>query len=119
MPNVKALALPLLLTVLSGCVVETPRAHVAVAPPAPTAVVEAPPAAVIVREAPPAPVVEEVPPPRPGYVWVIGHWRWNGERHVWVRGHWEGARVGYHYVQPHWDNIGGAWRFSAGVWVRG
>ena len=48
------------------------------------------PAPVVVyhdRPAPPPLIVEEYGP-RHGYVWVRGHWRWNGHRYVWVRGHY-------------------------------
>jgi hypothetical protein len=56
---------------LSGCVVAEPPG-----PP----VVAAPPA-------PPAPQVEVVPaPPAVGYVWVPGHWAWNGRGYLWVAG---------------------------------
>lgn len=48
------------------------------------------PAPVVVyrdRPAPPPLIVEEYGP-RQGYVWVQGHWRWNGHRYVWIRGHY-------------------------------
>jgi hypothetical protein len=56
--------LPLLLSPLAGCYVA--------ARPAPH----------------PAPVYEATPGPRPGWVWIAGHWQWNGRRQVWIRGHW-------------------------------
>ena len=49
-----------------------------------------PPPAVVVyhdRPAPPPLIVEEYQP-RHGYLWVRGHYRWNGYRYVWVRGHY-------------------------------
>lgn len=51
---------------LSGCVVEP------VHPPQPEPLVEVMPAA-----------------PAPGYHWVKGHYRWEGDRWVWRRGHWQ------------------------------
>jgi hypothetical protein len=37
----------------------------------------------------PEPVVEVVPAaPAPGYHWVKGHYRWEGDRWLWMRGHW-------------------------------
>jgi|HubBroStandDraft_5_1064220.scaffolds.fasta_scaffold124934_2 hypothetical protein len=50
---------------LSACVVQPAR------PPQPEPVVEVMPAA-----------------PAPGYHWVKGHYRWEGDRWVWMRGHW-------------------------------
>ena len=42
-------------------------------------------AVVYVQVAPPYHAVEAVPvAPGPGYVWVGGHWRWNGVKYVWV-----------------------------------
>ena len=64
---------------LSGC-----YTSVAVRGPVP------PPPPVVVyhdRPAPPPLIVEDYGP-RHGYVWVRGHWRWNGNRYVWIRGHY-------------------------------
>jgi hypothetical protein len=58
-----ALLLPLVLSFTSGCYVAA-------------------------RPAEPAPVREARPAPRAGWIWVDGHWRWNGRRYVWIRGHW-------------------------------
>ena len=42
---------------------------------------------VVVRVGPPAPIVEHYgPPPHPGYVWISGYHRWDGQRYVWVHG---------------------------------
>lgn len=42
-----------------------------------------------VRPAMPAERVEVVPvAPSPGYVWVKGHYKWEGGAWVWVPGHW-------------------------------
>jgi hypothetical protein len=93
MSRTKFLAVPVVLALVSGCVVEQPRERVVVQPPPPPmrerVVVEAPgPEVVVVRQAPPVEIAEEVPPSRPGFIWATGFWRWNGSRHVWVRGHW-------------------------------
>jgi YXWGXW repeat-containing protein len=77
-----------------------------------------PPGAVYVRMAPPVPVVEvSGVAPGPGYVWVRGYHRWNGNAYVWTSGRWErrpraGAvwvdgrwrhhRNGYYWVEGHW-----------------
>jgi hypothetical protein len=40
----------------------------------------------------PAERVEVVPvAPAPGYVWVRGHYKWEGGAWVWVPGHWRPA----------------------------
>ena len=101
--------LALVLALLGGCVVEPAHERV---------VIEQPPPPVVVRVAPPPEYVEEVPPPRPGFIWVRGHWRWNGAAHEWERGHWEAERVGYRYARPRWERIGEEWHFTAGFWIR-
>ena len=75
-------------------------------------------AEVIVSVAPPPDRYERVPAPRRGYVWVDGHWQWNGARHVWVRGHWERQRVGYVYHAPRWVERDGRWEYQARRWDR-
>ncbi len=55
-----------------------------------TVAVRPTPAPVVVyrdRPAPPPLIVEEYSPRR-GYVWVRGHYRWDGHRYVWIRGHY-------------------------------
>jgi hypothetical protein len=79
---------------------------------------EAASVAVDITVAPPAPRVVAVPAPRRGYVWVPGHWRWNGHRHVWVDGHWVRERVGYHWVPAQWVQVGPRWHFVPGYWER-
>ena len=72
-------------------------------------------AQVYVQVAPPAPVVETIPAsPGTGYVWVNGHYRWDGNRYVWVGGrysrhagrycdgHWRNTAHGYVWVEGHW-----------------
>jgi hypothetical protein len=56
----------------------------------------------------PPPRYEAIPPP-PGarYVWVPGHWHWNGYRYVWIAGRYE-------IRQPHWAHyVPGRWVWSA------
>ncbi len=58
----------------------------------------------------------EVRPTKPGpkYVWVDGHWKWNGHNHVWVKGHWVKGKTGKTWIKGHWK------RTSRGhVWVSG
>lgn len=71
----------------------------------------------IVREAPPPPIVERVgPPPRRDYVWVSGHWAWNG-RWVWLPGRWERLHAGSTWMPGHWDRRGEGWVWVEGQWV--
>jgi hypothetical protein len=69
----------------------------------------------VVREPPPE-VVETIPPsPGPQYVWVRGHYRWEGSEYVWVPGHWQVPPQGYtEWVPGHWARRDGGW-----VWVEG
>src|SRR5687767_14329013 len=44
---------------------------------------------VVVRVPPPPPLVEVVPSsPASGFVWIDGHWRWDGAQYRWVQGYW-------------------------------
>lgn len=74
---------------------------------------------VVVEIAPPPLRAERVPSPRRGYVWVPGHWDWNGHRHVWVKGVWFAARPGYRYAHPTWVERDGRWHLERGRWMRG
>jgi hypothetical protein len=63
-----ALVATLLAATLSGCIVAPPPPH---------------------RPHRPPPVVEVVPVmPGPGYHWVAGHYRWQGNQWLWMPGHW-------------------------------
>ena len=81
----------------------------------------------------PAIVVESDPPPpryeavvvRPGFVWITGHWNWNGGQWVWLSGHYERERAGYAWEPGRWEMRGnrhvwveGTWRASATPAVR-
>ncbi len=67
----------------------------------------------------PPPARNEVRPSKPGpkYVWVDGHWKWNGHRYVWVKGHWVKGQQGKTWVSGHWKTtprghvwVSGHWR---------
>ncbi|MBV8900603.1 MAG: YXWGXW repeat-containing protein [Verrucomicrobia bacterium] len=76
-------------------------------------------AQVFVRVAPPAPIVEPGPPrpPGPGYVWVAGHWHWNGYRWVWRHGHYVLRPRGRgEWVPAHYDRRPGGWVYVPGHW---
>ena len=69
-------------------------------------------------QAPPPPQVEIVPvAPGPAYVWVPGHWHWNGYRYFWVHGHYAVRQAGWHHwVDGHWGVVYGQWRWIPGHW---
>ncbi len=72
----------------------------------------APPGRPYIAVPPPRP--EPIPPP-PGarYVWLPGHWLWNGRAYAWVRGRYELAPAPErHFIPGHWEPRGAAW-----VWV--
>jgi hypothetical protein len=71
--------------------------------------------------APPPLRVEVVPaPPGPEYVWVHGHWWWNGRAWLWARGHY---RLRPHpeavWVEGIWAPLpSGHYRWMPGHWQR-
>jgi hypothetical protein len=70
---------------------------------------------VYVQVGPPAPIVETVPvSPGPGYVWVGGYYRWNGDRYVWVHGRY--VRHAGHWCGGHWRHEHRGWYWVAGGW---
>jgi hypothetical protein len=73
-------------------------------------------AQIYVRLAPPTPIVERVPTaPGPGYVWVGGHYNWNGTRYVWVPGHY--IRHTGHWCAGGWHhNAVRGWYWTEGHW---
>jgi WXXGXW repeat (2 copies) len=92
------------------------------APPPPVVMSTPPPYSgevIIADSAPPPPMVETVyAAPGPDYVWIGGHWGWQGrwvwlagryERHPhwhpgggWEAGHWDHRDRGYVWVEGHW-----------------
>ena len=77
---------------------------------------------VLVRAPPPPPPPRAeviVPQPGPAYVWIAGHWAWDGRAgtyvwrpghwvvpeaptQVWVPSHWAARPGGYVWVEGHW-----------------
>ncbi len=103
-------------------IVEQPASTVIVQPPAQTVVVQPAPTVVVQPQAPAAYVTVESEPPAdfeeemgvcPGanYVWIKGHWRWDGFHWVRVHGHWG--------VRPHATAIwvSGCWTSHHHHWV--
>lgn len=73
---------------------------------------------VVVREPPPDPGETVTTSPGADYVWIRGHWRWNGAEYVWVRGHWAVRRPGMVWVPGHWARRADAWVWIEGHWQR-
>ncbi|HEX5229067.1 MAG TPA: YXWGXW repeat-containing protein [Bryobacteraceae bacterium] len=73
---------------------------------------------VVVRVHPPRAVVERrVPAPGPGYVWVGGYQRWDGNAYVWVPGRWDRPpRPHARWVAHHWVHRHGGWVMVEGHW---
>ena len=75
-------------------------------------------AEIVVKLRPPALRVEHRPGrPGPGYVWVHGYHRWDGNAYVWEPGRWEvpphGRRV---WVAPRWEHRHDGYVFVSGYW---
>ena len=73
---------------------------------------------VIVRIGPPAAIVETRPiRPGPGYVWIMGYHRWDGNAYVWVPGHWVvPPRPGARWIAHRWVRRHGGWVLVEGYW---
>jgi hypothetical protein len=54
---------------------------------------------------------------RAGYVWIHGHYQWQGGQYAWQPGHYERERAGYSYQDGTWVNNGGQWRYNEGTWI--
>ena len=71
---------------------------------------------VYVPSPPPAARVEvKSSRPGPNYVWIDGHWKWNGRRYAWVDGHWNKKKAG-HWVPGHWTKRPRGWVYVPGHW---
>ena len=64
----------------------------------------------------PPPLKREIRPLSPGhnYVWIQGHWKWNGNRYTWISGPYVKKRPGMNWVSGHWVKRGRHW-----VWIKG
>lgn len=73
---------------------------------------------VFVHVGPPAPIIEHYGPrPHPGYVWIAGYHRWDGNRYEWVRGYWAmPPRPGAVWVPYHWTHRRRGWVLAGGHW---
>ena len=77
------------------------------------------PSAYTVSSMPPQPLYETMTQsPGYGYVWLDGHWDWNGYEWVWMSGRWVQDRTGYYYVQPYYDyGYSGGYTYTPGYWT--
>jgi hypothetical protein len=75
-------------------------------------------AEVIVRITPPAAIVEtQGAAPGPGYVWVAGYQRWDGNAFGWTPGVWQQApHPGARWVAHRWVRRHGGWVMVEGRW---
>ena len=92
--------LALALAVTSACVPESASVGVAVTTPPPAARVE------VIGTA-----------PGPEYVWIGGHWGWQGSEYVWMDGRWDrGPHAKAKWVPGHWKNTKRGWVWTDGHW---
>jgi hypothetical protein len=70
---------------------------------------------VIATTAPPPPR-EEHWTPRTGWVWIKGHYEWQGGAHVWIPGHEEKVRIGQTWHEHSWERRGTSWVYVEGGW---
>ena len=55
--------------------------------------------------------------PGVGFVWVNGHWGWDGSYYRWVSGGWTRPAVGYTtWVSGRWVSGGRGWYYRDGYW---
>ena len=75
-------------------------------------------AEVVIRIAPPRAVVERrMVAPGPGYVWVGGYHRWDGNAYAWTPGVWQQPpRPGARWVAHRWVHRHGGWVLVEGHW---
>ena len=73
---------------------------------------------VVVKIAPPRLRVEHRPAaPGPGYVWVRGYNRWDGNAYVWVPGEWQRPPHAHAvWVAPRWQHRHDGYVFVEGRW---
>lgn len=73
---------------------------------------------VVVKTAPPRAIVEKRgTAPGPGYVWVSGYHRWDGNAYVWTAGKWDQPpRPHAHWVAHHWVHRHDGWVLVEGHW---
>jgi len=73
---------------------------------------------IVVRIAPPRAVREDRGrPPGPGYVWIAGYHRWDGNAYVWTPGRWDQPpRPHAVWVAHRWVHRNNGWVLVEGHW---
>jgi hypothetical protein len=73
---------------------------------------------VVVRVHPPREVIEKrVVAPGPGYVWIGGYHRWDGNAYIWVPGRWDRPPHEHAvWVRHRWVHRNGGWVLVEGHW---
>jgi hypothetical protein len=73
---------------------------------------------VAVTTAPPATRVEVIgTAPGPDYIWIDGHWGWQGGEYIWVGGRWDRRpHANAKWVPGHWKHGRRGWIWSEGHW---
>ena len=54
--------------------------------------------------------------PSGNYVWVSGHWKWDGHRYVWADGYWKKQKAGGTWVAGHWKKTPRGHIWVSGHW---
>ncbi|HEY7090720.1 MAG TPA: hypothetical protein VH518_21670 [Tepidisphaeraceae bacterium] len=72
---------------------------------------------VVVVDPPPADRVEVIPESRSGYMWVRGHYVYDGHQYRWADGRYEAIpRPGARYIPGHWDRVDRGYVWTEGRW---
>jgi hypothetical protein len=72
----------------------------------------------VVYEPPPTVIVERTPAPGPGYVWIAGHWDWDGRGWVWHNGSWQlPPQASAQWSPGHWMKSSQGWAWADGAWI--
>lgn len=93
-------------------IIEQPApSYVVMQAPAPTPVI-------MVESEPPAEIEDEIVQcPGPNYVWIKGHWQWDGMHYQRVHGHWVvRPTVSAMWVNGFWTKHHNHWRWTEGYW---
>lgn len=115
----RKLAVVLVVSMLAtGCVVRTHGRVNPLASMVVTGIAVAAVASAVSVQNPPPPTVEVgyYGYARPGYVWVNGYHRWNGNAWVWQNGYYQPERSGYYWVQGSWEQRGDQYVWVDGYW---
>ena len=73
---------------------------------------------IVVQSAPPADQAEVVPTsPGSGYLWMRGHWKWEGNQWAWEKGRWANRpHPNALWVPGYWHSRQHGWVWISGHW---